>query len=208
MTSVLTISRALGARAVKDKGSIEECGLVVSVLTRQMQEGLDEGWREFHRCYYLALLRYAASRLNSADDAADVVQQAYLRIGRHIRQFDDEDGLWRWLACVVRCAASDHHRGVRRRATLLEKFAHWREAQGEAASTRDEFNAVVAPAAEALEQLSTADAELLRLKYYEGWTVDEIALQTDSTAKAVEGRLSRARRRLREIILLSNELPG
>jgi RNA polymerase sigma factor (sigma-70 family) len=54
---------------------------------------------------------------------------------------------------------------------------------------------------EALEQLSPEDANLLRLKYYEGWTVDEIAAQAGATPKAIENRLARLRQCLREVIL-------
>jgi len=140
--------------------------------------------------------------LGSANDAADVVQQVYLRVGRHIKPFDDEAPFWRWLLCVARCAAADYRRGVRRRATLLEKFAHWRQDQA-----RDNQAPSGAPAPnefighEALEQLSPEDARILRLKYYEGCTAEEIATHCGATLKAIENRLSRARQRLREIIL-------
>ena len=56
-------------------------------------------------------------------------------------------------------------------------------------------------AQEALEQLPAEDANLLRLKYYDGWTVEEIAAQNGGTPKAIENRLARLRERLREIIL-------
>jgi DNA-directed RNA polymerase specialized sigma24 family protein len=99
------------------------------VLTLRMQKGDDAAWLEFHERYYFWLLRYSASRSSSHDDAVEVTQQAYLRVARHIKAFDDEAGLRRWLACIVRCAAADHHRGARRRSVLLEKLAHWQEAE-------------------------------------------------------------------------------
>jgi hypothetical protein len=34
------------------------------------------------------------------DDAAEIVQQTYLRIARHIKPFTDEGDFWRWLAVV------------------------------------------------------------------------------------------------------------
>jgi RNA polymerase sigma-70 factor (ECF subfamily) len=172
----------------------------ISVLTRQMCAGSDDGWLEFHNRYYLSLLRYAASCLNSPQDAADVVQHAYLRIGRHLKEFDDEESFWRWLACVVRCAAIDYRRGIRRRLTLLEKFAHWQEAQNSSAGPAAELTQTSALGIEALAKLSCEDASLLRLKYYEGWTVDEIALHMGVTSKAIENRLARLRQRLRDII--------
>src|SRR5689334_4582864 len=141
MTSVLVIANPGGMRAVDEKCALQERELAVSALTRQMCQGHDEAWRQFHLTYYLPLLRYAASRLGSASDAPDVVQQVYLRVGRHIKPFDDEAAFWRWLVCVSRCAAADHRRGVQRRATLVEKFAHWRHVlDSDMTEGRDEFS--------------------------------------------------------------------
>jgi len=53
---------------------------------------------------------------------------------------------------------------------------------------------------EALAKLPSEDAQLLRLKYYEGWSVEELAADTGATPKGIENRLARLRQRLREII--------
>jgi RNA polymerase sigma factor (sigma-70 family) len=166
-----------------------------------MRDGRDEAWNVFHRRYYVALLRYAASRVACPDDAVEIVQQAYLRIARHIKPFTDETDFWRWLACVVRCAALDHQRGVVRRAMLLEKFALWREVRQSTVVGSPGAHAVDSLAHEALMKLSVEDAQLLRLKYYEGWSVDQLAANAGTTSKAIENRLARLRQRLREIIL-------
>jgi RNA polymerase sigma-70 factor (ECF subfamily) len=166
-----------------------------------MRTGSDAAWREFHQRYYLVLLRYAASRVTCPDDAGEIVQLAYLRVARHIKPFTDETDLWRWLACVVRCVAVDHQRGLLRRAILLEKFAHWREVQQSATAKLPDAQVADSLAHEALLKLPTDDAQLLRLKYYEGWSVDQLAADTRTTPKTIENRLARLRRRLREIIV-------
>jgi RNA polymerase sigma-70 factor (ECF subfamily) len=200
MTSVLTHSTSIPLHLVGNQCASETADIPVRTVTRQMKEGSDEGWREFHRRYYLALLRYAASVTGKTDEAADVVQQVYLRIGRHIKEFQDEEAFWRWLACVVRCAAVDHRRGVHRRAVLLERFAHWTEAQQQAPSPYAESGSRASLGLEALEQLPLEEARLIRWKYYEGWTVEEIARETGVTEKTIENRIARLRERLREII--------
>jgi RNA polymerase sigma-70 factor (ECF subfamily) len=184
--------------AEEDASKQSECSLFD--LTGRMREGDDEAWHEFHRRYYVALLRYAASRTACPDDAPEIIQQAYLRIARHIKPFANETDFLCWLTCVIRCVAMDHRRGIVRRAVLLEKFALWREVRGSAA----EFPG--APSADsiahdALMKLPSEDAQLLRLKYYEGWSVNQIAADASTTPKAIENRLARLRQRLREIIL-------
>jgi RNA polymerase sigma-70 factor (ECF subfamily) len=52
-----------------------------------------------------------------------------------------------------------------------------------------------------LPQLPADEAGLIRLKYFDGESSREIAVRLGTTEKAVESRLVRIRRRLRETIL-------
>ena len=170
--------------------------------TRRLSVGDDAAWRWFHERYYLMLLRYAAHRSGNDSGAGDIVQQAYLRIARHVKPFSAESDFSNWLFCVVRCAAADYTRGSLRRSVLAEKFAHWRASQSDAnagwpagASQSAEL------AAEALAKLPDADAALLRRKYCDGSSTEELAGELATTPKAIEHRLARLRGALREIIL-------
>lgn len=173
----------------------------VALWTRRMAAGQDEAWRWFHERYYWFLLRYATSRTGDPAGATDIVQETYLRVARHIRIFTDEDEFRSWLACVVRCAAVDHARHIARRSTLLERFAHWRQCQCPSAlEVYNSRNAESVLAEEALALLSGEDALLLRRKYYEGWSTEELAADGRTTLKSIESRLARLRQRVRELI--------
>ena len=54
---------------------------------------------------------------------------------------------------------------------------------------------------DALERLATRDAEILLLKYSEGWSYHQIAAHLGVSHSAVETRLHRARNRLRHELL-------
>ena len=170
--------------------------------TRRLARGDEEAWRWFHQRYYLPLLRYASQRVGNPSHASEVVQQGYLQVARHIRPFTSEGDFWTWLCCVVRCAAVDHGRTASRRLLLMEKFAHWRAFQ-----TLDHTPSPATPPAasalleEALVALSADEAALLRRKYCEGWSTQDLATELGTTPKAIESRLARLRERLREIIL-------
>jgi RNA polymerase sigma factor (sigma-70 family) len=170
--------------------------------TRRLPQGDEQAWVWFHERYYLGLLRYAAHCSGNASVASEIVQQAYMRIARHAKPFADEADFWRWLCCVVRCAAVDHARQIRRRMVLLEKFAHWRALRFEdAAQWQPAVGHASAVAEEALAKLPADDAALLRRKYCDGWSTSELATDLGMTPKAIEHRLARLRERLREIIL-------
>lgn len=170
--------------------------------TRRLADGDDAAWRWFHARHYVTLLRYAAHRSGDASAASEIVQHAYLRIARHAKPFAEEEDFSNWLFCIVRCAAADHSRQNARRSLLAEKFAHWLAARSAPdADWPASANESAALAHEALAKLPAADAELLRRKYCEGSSTDELARELATTPKAIEHRLARLRGRLREIIL-------
>lgn len=170
--------------------------------TRELAEGSDEAWRWFHRRYYLPLLRYAARCTSDASAASDIVQEAYLRIARHAKPFAKERDFSNWLRCIVRCTATDHARKNARRSLLAEKFAHWLASRNESDNPSSSAASNGGRLAdEALAKLPVDDAELLRSKYCEGNSTEELARERDTTPKAIEHRLARLRVRLREIIL-------
>lgn len=170
--------------------------------TRLLTEGDESAWRWFHESYYLSLLRYAAHRSGNASAASEIVQHAYLRIARHAKPFTEESDFWKWLCCIVSCASMDHVRQITRRSALMEKFAHWRAMQSQAeAEWQPSNNHTLSLTEEALAKLPTEDAALLREKYCNGNTTDELAIALGITSKAVEHRLARLREQLREIIL-------
>ena len=177
-------------------------GRALAEWTRLLADGDEEAWRWFHARYYVTLLRYAAHRSGDASAASEIVQHAYLRIARHAKPFAEESDFSNWLCCVVRCAAVDHTRHITRRSLLAEKFAHWRAAQpGPDASWQASTNHTADLTDEALSKLPAEDAALLRRKYCDGSTTDELATELATTAKTIEHRLARLRERLREIIL-------
>jgi RNA polymerase sigma factor (sigma-70 family) len=170
--------------------------------TRLLSEGDEAAWRWFHERYYVPLLRYAAHRSGDASAASEIVQHAYLRIARHAKPFAGEPDFWGWLCCIVRCAALDHTRHITRRSALMEKFAHWRASHsGDEAEWHPSNNHTLALTDEALAKLPAEDAALLRQKYSDGSTTEELATRLGTTTKAIEHRLARLRGQLREIIL-------
>lgn len=166
-----------------------------------MREGRDDAWRWFHNRYHFTLLRYATARSSSPDDATEIVQLTYLRIARHIRSFENEGNFRAWLGCFIRCTAVDYARGITRRAALLEKFSHWQDRR-QHCETRASLERLTTLTDEALAKLPETDARLLRRKYYEGWSTQELASDAGVTPKAIENRLARLREHLRHIILL------
>lgn len=167
----------------------------ILALTTAMVRSDEEAWREFHRRYYAALVRVAAGVAGDSH-AEDAVQAAYVRVARHIKPFAEESQFWPWLCRIVRCAAIDQGRGRTAAARLLAKFQVWRETFPTAPSAP-----IADTLAEALATLPPEDAALLQDHYSAGWTIAELARREGISEKAMDSRLTRLRRRVREKLL-------
>lgn len=184
-----------------EKPITEQTARPLADWTRLLAHGDDSAWSWFHANYYFILLRYAAHRAGDVNAASDIVQQSYLRIARHAKSFVEEEDFSYWLFCIVRCAAMDHTRQRARRSLLSEKYAHWRATHDSDHDWYFSANQRADLTREALSQMPAEDSELLRRKYCEGCTTEELASELGSTIKTIEHRLARLRGLLKDIIL-------
>lgn len=121
-------------------------------------------------------------------------------VARHARAFESEDAFWCWLKAVARSAARDGGRKHQRYLNLLQNFTErWNHTAHEGSSSEE--NRATAILGESLEELDGVDRRLVEGKYLHGDTVKELASNLGLTDKAVESRLLRLRRHLRERIL-------
>ena len=150
---------------------------------------------------YGALIRYVAGPiLRSESDREDCVQDVLLRIWEQIDGYDAEKGSWTaWITAIARNAAIDmtRRKGRDSAAEELPEDISTNEHNPEEQMLREERREQLAAA---LSALSPRDRALFYRKYYYLQSTAQIAAETGSTERAVEGRLYRIRRRLRDLI--------
>jgi len=174
-------------------------------LTRRLAAGHEDAFREFQTLYFDRLYRFllVVSR-GDETQAREALQETLVRVVRYIRRFDDEAALWSWLSAIARNAARDAGRKQRRYVSLLERFS----LRGQTETLPDDRHDTLGAALEeSIEELDVDDRLLIEGKYIDGRTVRELSAQADLTEKAVESRLLRLRRQLRETILKKLKTP-
>jgi RNA polymerase sigma-70 factor (ECF subfamily) len=176
----------------------------VAELTRRMKAGDEEAYRTFYGAYYDRLWRYSLVVAAGDEEAArEALQSALVRVVRHIKIFSDEEVFWSWLTVLTRTALSDHNRKRRRYLAFLDRFSlHERFTQGEQENP-DADARLLSLLESNLETLVAEDKQLVEWKYLEQRSVREIAAGLESSEKAVESRLGRVRRKLKEALLKS-----
>ena len=177
----------------------------VSSLTTGMARGDEAAWREFDRLYFSRLLRYLLVLTGGREEAAqEALQLTFLRVVRYVKPFSSEKVFWNWLTVVARSCVVDEHRKRTRYFALLDRFIQRREIEEAIRTNRPAADGppdLLALLQENLATLPEDERSLVERKYFATQPVKAIADETASTAKAVESRLFRIRRKLHDAIL-------
>jgi RNA polymerase sigma-70 factor (ECF subfamily) len=182
----------------------------IAALTRAMADGDEGAYRMFYDAYFDRLLRYLLVVTGGNEEAArGALQLALVRVVRHVKPCAAEEKFWSWLTVLARSALADETRKRRRYFSFLEKFTR-HQATGPVAMSNGEADEQLRALLESkLTALPADDRRLVEQKYLLHQSVREIADGQQTTEKAVESRLSRVRRKLKDAVLaeLKNEPP-
>lgn len=159
-------------------------------------------WRIFYNAYFDRLWRYLlVAAAGDEDHAREALQATFLRVVRHVKVFPDENVFWSWLTVVARTAFADETKKRRRYLAVLDRFAHESLVEHDGlsdAQTEEWLNQLLE---RHVALLPSDERELVEQKYFRHRTVREIIAMLQTSEKAVESRLSRIRRKLKEAIL-------
>ncbi len=167
----------------------------------------DAAWREFTALYHRPLLASVAARFDCGHElAGEVVQMTFVKCVRAMKTYRPEKGgLLQWLSAV---AANEARTLLRKRGRLREmplsnvpqQIADKICSALDSAPLPDDILAredVRAAVRDSLCSLKDHYARALSMKYVDDLSVAEIALAMDTSEKAAESLLSRAREAMR-----------
>ena len=173
----------------------------ITALTSGLAKGEEQAFRQFHAAYFNRLLRYLFVITRGDEHAArEALQETMTRVVRYARRFNSEETFWSWLTVLARSAAVDGGRKRQRYWRLIRTYALWWIPQSDGANKEaDAYLEQLLP--ECMEGLDEMERALVEKKYLQGNSTRELALEYGLTERAVESRLLRARRELRQRLL-------
>jgi RNA polymerase sigma-70 factor (ECF subfamily) len=174
--------------------NLEEDRLVDRLRDRE-PGALRELYDRFGRTTFGFLLK----TLRDRGAAEDVQQQVFLEVWRRSDSFDPERGkLLTWVMTIARNRAIDHMR--RRVPEPIDPEVVARSAEAPSGAGEIELLVDQWRMRALLDRLPTAEAELLRQRFYAGLSQSEIAEREDIPLGTVKTRMISGLRRLREMI--------
>jgi RNA polymerase sigma-70 factor (ECF subfamily) len=177
-------------------------------LARRLIAGDQAAFDQFFADYFPRVYRFARTRLEGSDDAAEeVVQTTLIKALGKIHTYRGEAALLTWLCTFCRHEISAWYERVGRAAevvldaaapetrAVLDALALLSQDDPERALDRMEVCRLVHAT---LDHLPPRYGDALEWKYLEGLSVEEIARRLGVGYKAAESLLTRARQAFRE----------
>jgi RNA polymerase sigma-70 factor, ECF subfamily len=181
---------------------VPTAALDIAALTRWMAQGNESAYRTFYEAYFARLSRYLLVVTHGDEDSArDALQATLVRVVRHIKPFAEEHVFWSWLTVLARSALSDQTRKHRRYLAFLDRFTRHSHVEHAAADDGEADGQLLASLDRGLEGLPEDERELVQKKYFARRSVRELAAELQTSEKAIESRLGRIRRKLKEAVL-------
>lgn len=173
-----------------------------------MAAGDEAAYRQFYDAYFNRLSRYLLVVTHGNEDAMrEALQATLVRVVRHIKAFQTEAAFWSWLTVLARSSAFDHGRKHRRYFAFLDRFTQHAAAEQSAPADPPGDEQMRLLLERHVLLLPPDERQLVDWKYFRRRSVREMARELETSEKAVESKLSRVRRKLKDAVLaeLKNE---
>jgi RNA polymerase sigma-70 factor, ECF subfamily len=174
-------------------------------IVARVKAGDQEAFRDLVERHSRSVFRLAYRLTGHEHDAEDVVQEAFLKAYRQIRQFESRSSFATWLYRItVNCA----HDLLRQRPRAGTRLSIDDEDEGIAAKLADASlegdparelarRQIDARVQAALAELSAQERSAFIMRHYEGLSIDEIGRALDLGTSAAKHSIFRAVRKLR-----------
>lgn len=158
-------------------------------------------WDDVHR----GLRTFIRKRVNSEEEADDLLQEVFLRVHRQLGQLKHPDRLVSWVFQIARHAIIDHYRSVERRAEMTMGLAsdiEERIVSSDGTRTMsDEASMELAGCLRPMvERLPAKYREAVTLVELEGLTNQEAASRLGISVAGMKSRVQRGRHQLKDML--------
>ena len=151
--------------------------------------------KKFYIGFNRAVKYYVRARTKCWEDTEEIVQDVFIAAIESLGLYSGRSKVITWLYGIARHEISDYYRKKRVKMLMLSSVPilndilgdeHWEE--------KYDLITIKEQVKEVLGKLFPRYAEVLRMKYLEGWSVDDMANELNESFKATETALFRARK--------------
>lgn len=162
----------------------------------QAANGNKKAQGEIFKFYHFRVFNFILRRLDKIEDAQDILQETFISVFEALPFYSGKASLFTWICAIANHEVTDFYRRKKIKMVVFSVFPGLRNLVSQALGPEAIFEEkeMKRKIYRVLTYLSEGYREVLRLKYIEGFSVKEIAQQLNQTEKAIESRLTRARK--------------
>jgi len=174
-----------------------------SQLISRILSGNKKAIENFCHQYKDPLFIFVSKRVKNEADAEDITQETLISALNALPNFKSKSKLFTWLCGIAKHEIADYYRKRKLKTVLFSKMPFLQDWADEALGPQGKYlkDELKEEIKYVLENLSEGYSKILRLKYIEGLSMKAIAKKLSITAKAVESRLYRARKKFKKLWL-------
>lgn len=173
-------------------------------LIKEVKSGSKEAFKQLYEDYFNYAMRVATAVTKSQTTAADVVQEAFIRVYNNIHYFDDSKSFKPWF---YRILINECNRYLKKHAKVIPIDVNENMFLLEQATDERAFEEY-ADLYQALQKLDDHQRVPLILKYLDDLTEMDIALALELNINTVKSRLYKGKRKLRDYLQEIKEANG
>jgi RNA polymerase sigma factor (sigma-70 family) len=171
-----------------------------STLILAAANGDAAAWEPLVLANQEAVFRLAYLLLGDPDDAEDVAQETFLRAWNHLGRFDRTRPLRPWLLSIAANLARNRRRSAGRYVAALTRAFRNEQPVQPGVEEKNVQHTEARDLWKAVQTLSTADQQIVYLRYFLELSVAETAGVLQIAEGTVKSRLNRALEKLRAVI--------
>jgi len=185
----------------------EDAAATETALIEQARSGDQLAWENLVRAHQEPVFRFAYLLLGDSAEAEDTAQETFLRAYRHLHKFDSARPLRPWLLSIAANLARNRRRSLGRYWAMLRRFYDTSPAaQDHSAEEHSLQHSEAQQLWAAIRRLDQTDQQVLYLRFFLEFSVEETAQVMGVAPGTVKSRLHRAIGRLRTVI--ERDFPG
>ncbi len=169
-----------------------------AVLVEAAQQGRLDSFGALYQRYHNPIVALAYAQLGDKHAAQDAAQEVFAIACRDLGSLRDRAKFAAWLGGICRNVCRQMLRAKTRTAPLpcspAASGGESQTAQGGGLQQQEQWEAV----RQAVWQLPAEERELVVMRYFDGFSQAQISQVLDLTPAAVNGRLTRAKRKIAE----------
>lgn len=174
-------------------------------LIKRAVQGDRKAQGEIFKTYQGQVLGFILQRVDNLEDAEEIFQETFISVFTALPFYSARSSLLTWICGIAKHEVADYYRKRRLKTIVFSLFPSLQKFVSLALDPEGilEEKELKAKIKKVLTILAEGYAQVLRLKYIEGFSVRQIARKLGETEKAIESRLTRARKAFVRLYVVS-----